>query len=175
MRNLEEEQIEKVRDRQEQLWAREDEQFNRRVEYADSQADLEQQAFDLGIERREKLFVMDREDLQRRIQETTEMHELQTRIINKQRDFQAEQLKLSERALGVQAAAAREAHDYQTAMLLATDSMNDIEGAVSNIAKYDKSIWIMQTFAKAVKDISNINVDRYLRVVRILDLLANTN
>lgn len=170
--NLEEEQIDRVRDRQEQLWAREDEQFNRRFDYAESQADLEQQAFDLGIQRRETLFTMDREDLQRRIQETTEMHELQTRIISKQRDFQAEQLKLSERALGVQAAAAREAHDYQTAMLLATDSMNDIEGAVSNIAKYDKSIWIMKTFASAVEDISNINTDRFLRVIRLLSVIS---
>lgn len=141
--NLEEEQIERNRTRQEEMWAREDEQFEKRREYAEHLMALDEEQYSLNVERRGTLYDMDRDDLKRRIKEGTELHEMQEEMNSKQREFQVRQLELSEKALGISAAAARAQKEYNDDMMILTESLETQEGIMQNISAYDNMVNIL--------------------------------
>lgn len=114
--NLEGESISRQRGRQDELWEKEDERFEKQAEYQESLMRLEQEQFDLSKRMREEYYNFDIAELERRQKEYQKQYDLQTKIIDKQREFQAKQLELQEAALGVQAAAAKEAKDYADQM-----------------------------------------------------------
>jgi hypothetical protein len=147
--NLESEQVDKVRGRQEELWNREDERYQRSLEYTDELREKEDERFELSIERRETLFELDREDLQRRISDAKRMHALQLQMQEAQRKFQAEQMELQKASIGVQAAAAREAKEYQEIMLGLKDVYSQTEEAAKNIIQYqpEKHYQALETLA----------------------------
>ena len=141
--SLEGEQIEKTRDRQEEVWSREEERFTKQVEYSENLMTLDRRQFDLQKSQRETLFSMDRDDLQRRIKEYTEQYELQTQIIEKQRQYQADQLDFQEKAAGIQAAQIQVQYDLELITRGASRGLESVTGELAEIAKYGGPIVFM--------------------------------
>jgi hypothetical protein len=134
--NLQEEQVETGRSRQEETWAREDERFRKQSEYAEKLIEMDQEAFELGKTQRETFYHMDRDNLERQIKDYKEQFALQEKIIKAQRENQAKQLELQQQSLGIQAAAAAEQKKYQEEVEKTQKTYRNIEGYWEMMAKY---------------------------------------
>ena len=156
--NMDEQQVDKQRSRQEEQWSREDERFQKQAEYSEKLMELDQQNYDLGIEQRETFYKMDKEELARKMEEYLQQKKLQDQMQKKEREYQAKQLELQEKSLGVQAAAAKENKEYADQMTLVQDIMGNTEGYVKSIADHDPVEWF-KYFDKFAQSLSKISYE----------------
>jgi len=158
-RNLEGQQIERVRDRQEQAWAREEEAFEKKLEYTEEIMDLDREQFDLAVEKREAFYEFEKDNLARRLKEYQQQHAIQSTIIEKQRKFQAEELERQKQALGLQAAALEDQKALADASEKTEITHQDMVQSYKDMARYGpRAVLITKMMSGLVKDINNTNV-----------------
>ena len=116
--NLEGEQTDKSRERQQEMWSREDERYAKQTQYSEDLMDLDEKQFDLSKEQRQTMYEFERRELARKMDDYLKQKKLQDQIQDKQREYQYEQLQLQKESAGIQAAAAKAQKDYNDAMLL---------------------------------------------------------
>ena len=104
--NLDEQQVDKGRERQEEQWAREDERFEKQKDYTLDLQRLDKESFELNVEQRETFFRMDRQSQARRMTEYEEQKELEDELQERTRKYQYEQLQMQLAAAGAAAEAA---------------------------------------------------------------------
>jgi len=101
---------------QEQLWAREDERYQKNEQHIKAVEKLEDEGFLRSRRQRDEMFALEREELGTRIKEAKAMHSLQEEMNTAQRKFQAEEIERQKMALGIQAQSLIEQREYQEAM-----------------------------------------------------------
>lgn len=105
--NLESEQVDTQRERQEETWALEDERYQKVWDYQENLMSLDRETFDLNKSHREEMRQYEVEDFERRKKEYEEQRKLQEEQIKLQREFEATSIELQEKSLGIQAASAK--------------------------------------------------------------------
>ncbi len=156
--NLEDEQLGTTRERQQEVWAAEDERYNKQVEYNANLQDLDEQNFELGRRQRQEFFSLDQESFERRKDEYAEQKEIQDEMQAKQREYQAAQLDLQEASLGIQAAAAASQKEMNDAMLEGDENIALIQGRFEEMNKYDRAwnnLLMLQTTLEVLNQVAN--------------------
>jgi len=169
--NLEGEHTDVVRKRQDEMWAREDERFEKSSDYMDHLHDLDRRNFDMNIKQRDELYVLDRENLKRQISEYKTMYKLQRQMEEKQREYQASQIDLQERSLGIQAAAAQEQKTYNEEMLKVSTFYEETAGFAGEISKWDPTITFgqLQLLIEVAGDNRTAsNIERFAAAMEII-------
>ena len=115
--NMESEQIDTTRERQEKVWAQEDERYQKQVEYTRNLQDLDQKSFDLNKQNREENFEFSQKEAERKQKEYEEQFKLETEMTKLQREYAKNQLDLQKQAAGIQAQAAIDQKEIQDAQI----------------------------------------------------------
>jgi hypothetical protein len=174
MTNVQDEATERGREQQEEMWAREDEQFEKRREYSESLMALDEEQFAMNVERRETLFDMDRKDLERRIELSEKLHALQDQQLEKQREYQIAQLDLSQKALGIQAAAAAAQKEYNDDMIAMSPVFDEFGNVIKNVMANDPTPMLKALESMAI-EVNKLNPDRAESIVRVTGAINNVN
>ena len=173
--NLEDEQLGTTRERQQEVWAAEDERYNKQVEYNANLQDLDEQNFELGRRQRQEFFNLDQESFERRKSEYAEQKEIQDEMQEKQREYQAAQLDLQEAGLGIQAAAAASQKEMNDLMLEGDTNIGLIQGRFEEMNKYDRAwnnLLMLQTTLEVLNNVDNgkfIGLDSVINSVNRAD------
>jgi hypothetical protein len=155
--NLEQGQTEKVRSRQEELWAREDERYQKATEYAEKMMQYDKEQFELSRKQRLTLYGMEKENLDHSVEEYKKEFDLQSKIIELNREHQAKSLELQEQALAVQAAAAVEAKNYADQVAKAEQAYSDTTGEFKLWEEYNPQA-ILEAMSKLAIDLSKVDI-----------------
>lgn len=154
--NMDEQQVDRQRERQEQLWSREDERYKKELEYANSLMKLDVQQFELNKRQREETYQMERANLERKLGEFKDEFDLQTRIENAQRAYQKLQMDFQQQSLDIARQQAQVAHDAQVIMKSTTELYERTAGAMNQTAQYKPEAMI-QKFAEMLKLLGGLN------------------
>ena len=169
--NLEGEQIETSRDRQEQLWAREDERHQKQVEYTESLIALDERQFELSRGQREKLYEMDKEALERSIEEYQRQKALQDQLTKLEREHQMQQIELQKQSLAIQAAAAAEQAKFQESMTKVTELWEIASGTFTTMVQNDPST-ILLALSQFTDKLSDMNTSKPIAVTGLIASLS---
>lgn len=155
--NMESGQVERNRERQEELWARQDEHFVKQQEYVEALVALDEEQFAMNVSQREELYEMDRENMQVIIADYRAQFDLQTEIIEKQRQFQADNLERQKAALGLQAKAAELQHEMDEDNRAMGKFWDDTMGKWRDRADYEKIKMAAGAVESLIKALGNID------------------
>jgi hypothetical protein len=167
--NLEEEQVDRTRDREQQIWAREDEQFQKRVEYFEKTSELEDKQFELQISRREQTTAFETKEFERHVQEQIELHKINEEMIKINRKNQAEDMERQKESIkiGMAAAAAqKEANDLNAK---ASQLYTDMGNSLKVISEQKRAI---ETIKAMVALVIAVNGTDPNKVKKLMDLFA---
>ena len=158
--NLQGEQTDTQRERQEELWAREDERYSKQTGYMETLMDLDEKQFDLSKEQRQTMADFERRELQRKMDEYTKQYKLQQQIQDKQREYQYEQLQLQKESAGIAAAAAKAQKDYNDAKVLEQDINETMTETFKTMVDNDPRIVLkaLQNYSTALNATNTGNV-----------------
>jgi len=171
MQNLEEQQITTSRGRQEEVWAREDERFQKQVEYAEKMMDYDRRQWTNSREQRERFFSFERKELNRHMDEYKKRYKLEGEMIELQRDHQAAMLQLQKESAGIQAEQARLQHDLDKVLTENARTWGDIEGYLGNINKYDNMSVVMGALAAVLGQMSNLSPAAVAELAKVFGLM----
>jgi hypothetical protein len=174
-KNMEEDRIETQRERQEEMWARQDERFEKQVEYEEDLMKLDTTSFELNRTQRQQIYVMDVENLERRLKEAEKMHDINERIIDKQRQFQADELERQKQQVGIQAAMAAATHEYNMKAQAVEFTFKRTEDAFKNIAANTRSLLAMTAFAALVDKTNNLYLHKPAAIGSMIDAINRLN
>jgi len=149
-------------EQQEEMWAREDERFNKQIEHIEHLRDLEDESREEQISQRQEIYEMDRADLDQKIADYQEQYALQQVITDKQREFQMEQMLLQEKAAGVQAAAAIEQINYNEEIAITGELHAKEVGTLQNMIAYSPIPMLekLNDMVMSLSDVKDVTVDK---------------
>jgi hypothetical protein len=173
VQGMESGQIETQKSRQEQVWAREDEQYKKQVQYSNEMMALDRRQFDLNKDQRETIYSMDKANLARQIGEYKEQFKIQEQMIKAQREYQDKQIAFQKAAAGLQAESAKVQHDLDLATRNANKNFGETEGYLNKIASYDKAVGIMNTLYIMVGKLNDLDVSKINAINSMLEKIKN--
>lgn len=156
--NLDTGHAEDVQSRQEEMWAREDERYQKNREYQEELMRLDREGFDLSKSQREEFYRMDEQNLARQRDEYEAQYKLQEKMTEKQREHQAEMMDFQEQQIGLQAAAAAAAYEHQINMASVEETYKEIAGANAEILKNDPTA-VLDAIAEFGIRLSNVAIE----------------
>jgi hypothetical protein len=173
--NMESEQIDTTRERQEQVWAQEDERYQKQVEYTRDLQDLDQKSFDLNKSNREENFEFSQKEAERKQKEYEEQFKLETEMTKLQREYAKNQLDLQKQAAGIQAQAAIDQKEIQDAQIEAMEKWEEKQGKLLEDSKYDVLMAWNSSQEAVASALGNVNPATIQELIRLILTLGSTN
>jgi hypothetical protein len=168
MHNLEGQQIDTQRERQETQWSQEDERYQKQRDYTLELQRLDKESFDQGVKQRETGYKMDREQLSRKMEEYEQQKKLQDELQILSREYQYEQLQLQKASLGAQAEVAKAQDLYNESLLVEGERMGKLSGVYEQLQKYDTTFQMLNALASMAEGMSKVN---YYTIYNIGELM----
>lgn len=177
MHNLEGDQIDTSRKRQEELWAAQDERYRKEREYTLENQKLDRENYQINLKNRETFYKLDVESFERRMKEYEEEKKLQDELRDLQRKFQYDQLQLQKESAQVQAGAAAVQKEINDAIINGQEAMEkSIYGPYQEMVKYaDKAALIFNALKTLTQSAANANpagIDKLTEFVKSLQSAA---
>ena len=170
--NLDEQQVDKTRERQEETWAREDERYEKTKTYTLDLQRLDKESYDLNIEQRKTFYRMDREEQSRKLKEYEEQKKWEDELQELTRKYQYEQLQLQKASAAAAAEAAEEQRQYNDMMAQGSEAFGRIAGAVSELEKYDTAFRVINALGQFASELVNVKFDVASQLTEVMKTIA---
>lgn len=157
MHNLEGDQIETQRGRQEQVWKKEDERHTKQVEYAEKLMALDVKQFELNQSQRETYYEMEMDEFNRRKDEYLEEKKIRDEIQKAERahqeknfEFQTRSIELSERNMELQ-------KELEEVGRKSAQVFGDLRGELEAINEFDNPRVILEAVQAMLSASGNVD------------------
>jgi hypothetical protein len=172
MHNLEGQQIDTQRERQEEQWSQEDERFQKQKDYTLELQRLDRESFDLGVEQRKTFYRMDQEQLSRKMEEYEQAKALQDELRELTREYQYEQLQLQKAAAGAAAQAAETQEVFNKALEEGGEKMDKIAGTMGQLNTYDKAFATLTGIAAMGESMNKVNNTTVYYLGKLMEVIG---
>jgi hypothetical protein len=134
--NLQSGQAETQQERQEELWAREDERYQKGVEFNEQMMELEDERWQLNLRQAEEIYNLNKGHLAEEIESATQLHTLRMEMEALQRERQEEQMRYSEASLNIQKQMMDLSNEYSNNMTIISHTQTEMEASLRKITSY---------------------------------------
>jgi hypothetical protein len=134
--NLQSGQAETQFERQEEMWAREDERYAKGVEFNEQMINLDNERFELNQRQAEEMYVLNKDHLAEELESATHLHDLRMEMEALQRERQEEQLRHSEQSLNIQKQMMDMQNEYANNMTIISHTQTEMEASLRKITSY---------------------------------------
>jgi hypothetical protein len=157
--NLQSGQAEKQFERQEELWAREDERYQKGVEFQEQMIDLDTERFELNQRQAEEMYVLQKDRLQEELASAAGLHELRLEMEALQRRHQEEQLRHQEQSLGIQKQMMEMQNEYANNMTIVSHTQAEWEATLRKITGYSPAFSrMLGEFLSFLEEASHVQI-----------------
>jgi hypothetical protein len=157
--NLQSGQAETQFERQEELWAREDERYKKGVEFNENMMQLEDERWQLNLRQAEEIYNLNKGHLAEEMESATTLHGLRIEMENLQRERQQEQLRNSEQSLSIQKQMTTLQNEYANNMTIMSHTQTEMEASLRKITSYSPAFSrMLGDFLSFLEDASRVSV-----------------
>ena len=155
--NMQSGQAEKQFDRQEQLWAREDERYEKSLAFSEQMIQLDQERFELNQRQADEMYALQKTRLGEEMEMAGKQHDLRLEIEALQRERQEEQLRFQEQSLDLQKQQALLQNEYANNMTKISHTQTEMEAALRKITSYQPAFSrLLQEFLSFLEEASTL-------------------
>ena len=134
--NLQSGQAEEQFGRQEKLWQREDERYQKSLEFSEQMIDLDKERFERNQEQAEQMYQLQKAHLAEEQETATRLHDLRMEMEHLSRDRQEQDLKRQEQSLNLQKQMQQATNEYQNNMTKISHTQTEWEATLRKITSY---------------------------------------
>jgi hypothetical protein len=156
--NLNEMQKDTTRERQGEVWAKEDERFEKQKEYQNELNKLDIESFELNKSQRVETLALDQQSWARKKKEWEEQSKIEDQMRALSRKFQADQMDLQMASIGLQVEQAKKQKEINDAMAKTQKVWGDMMGEISNMSNYTQAFNALQAARYLMQAADNTNI-----------------
>jgi hypothetical protein len=154
--NLQSGHAEEQEQRQEQLWKREDERYQKSLEFTEQMMQLDQDRFTRSQEQNEQLYQLQKEHMAEEQETAIKLHNIRMEMENLSRDREEQQLKQQEQSLNLQKQMQQVTNEYQNNMTKISHTQTEWEATLRKITSYQPAFSrLLQDFLSFLENTQN--------------------